>query len=297
MRCGAAVGVDDDLPSGQARVPHRAADDEFPGRVAVDEIAVVDPLRVVQILGQDRLDHLLDQVGLEHRLAVEPVAVLRRDEDALDLDRPLAAVLVALVPDRHLRLAVGPRNGEDVGLAHLREPPREPVREHDRQGHQLVGLVRRVPEHHPLVARSGTVEQVAFAVLMLVRLVDALRDVGRLLVDRDDDAARVRVEAELRTRVTDFANPLADEPRDVDVRLGRDLSRDHDESGRDQRLAGDAPVGVVREDGVEHGIRDLVGHLVGMALGDRLGGEGERATGHARQASQRASTPPSVPGP
>ena len=40
--------------------------------------------------------------------------------------------------------------------------------------------------------------------------------------------------------------------------------------GRDQRLAGDAAVRVVREDGVEDRVRDLVGDLVGMALGDRL---------------------------
>src|SRR3712207_7122069 len=41
-----------------------------------------------------------DQVGLEQRLDVHPVAVLRRDEDALDLDRRLAPVLVDLVPHR-----------------------------------------------------------------------------------------------------------------------------------------------------------------------------------------------------
>ena len=37
-------------------------------------------------------------------------------------------------------------------------------------------------------------------------------------------------------------------------------------------------MGVLGEDGVEHGVADLVGHLVGMALGDALGGEGP--TGH-----------------
>ena len=44
--------------------------------------------------------------------------------------------------------------------------------------------------------------------------------------------------------------------------VGRDLAGDDDEAGRDQRLAGDAPVRVVREDGVEDGVRDLVGDLV-----------------------------------
>ena len=171
--------------------------------------------------------------------------MLRRDEHALDLDRPLAAVLVDLVADRHLRLAVGPQVRQLAGLAHLREPLADLVREHDRERHQLLRLVRRVAEHHPLVARADAVERIVVArvVLHLVRRVDAQRDVRRLLVDRDDDAAGRRVETPLRVRVADLRDPLADELRDVDVRLGRDLARDDDEAGRDQRLAGDAALG------------------------------------------------------
>ena len=186
---------------------------------------------------------MLDQVGLEQRVAVEPVAVLRRDEYPLDFHRPLAAVLVELVADGDLGLAVGPQVREDVRLPHLGEPPRQAMGEHDRQRHQLVGLVRGVAEHHPLVARSLTIQRVAVPVLLLVRMVDALGDVGRLLVDRNDDAAGLGVEAELRARVADLADLAAHELRDVDVRLGGDLAGDDDEPGRDQRLAGDAPWG------------------------------------------------------
>ena len=153
------------------------------------------------------MEDVLDQVGLDQRLGVEPVAVLGRDEDALDLDRALPPVLVDLVAHRHLRLAVRAQVRQHVRLAHLREPLRELVREHDRQRHQLARLVRRVAEHHPLVAGADAVERVVVArvVLDLVGGVDALRDVGRLLVDRDDHAARLGVEAVLRARVADLA--------------------------------------------------------------------------------------------
>ena len=171
--------------------------------------------------------------------------MLRRDEHALDLDRPAVAVLVLLVADRHLRLAVRPQVRQHVRLAHCREPLREPVREHDRQRHQLLGLVRRVAEHHSLVAGADLVERILVAVLHLERRVDALRDVGRLLVERDDHAARVGVEAELRARVADLADALAHEARNVDVGVRRDLAGDDDEAGRDQRLAGDATHRVV----------------------------------------------------
>ena len=133
--------------------------------------------------------------------------MLRRDEHALDLDRPLAAVLVDLVADRHLRLPVGAQVREDVRLAHLRQPLRDLVREHDRQRHQLRASRRRVAEHHPLVAGADPVERVVVAgvVLHLEGGVDALRDVGRLLVERDDHAAGLGVEAVLGARVADRA--------------------------------------------------------------------------------------------
>ena len=91
--------------------------------------------------------------------------------------------------------------------------------------------------------------------------------------------------------VADLGDRLADEPRDVHVGLGRDLAGDDDEAGRDQRLAGDAAVRVVGEDGVEDRVRDLVGDLVRVPLGDRLGREEERARAiAARQATAARRT-------
>ena len=87
------------------------------------------------------------------------------------------------------------------------EPMGEPVREPDRHRHEVVGLVARVAEHHPLVAGALAVEDVlaARARARLERPVDALRDVGRLLVDRHDHAAGVAVEAERLAVVADAA--------------------------------------------------------------------------------------------
>jgi hypothetical protein len=270
--CGAAVGVDDDLPPGQAGVAHRPADHELAGRVDIDEVALLEPPLVVEVVRQDRPENAVDQVGLDQRLGVAAVGVLRRDEDALDLDRDLTAVLVDLVADGHLRLAVGPQVRQLADLPYLREALADLVREHDRQRHQLRCLARRVAEHHPLVAGADPVERVVVrgVVLHLVRGVDALRDIGRLLVDRNHDAAGVRVEAPLRVRVADLGDPVPHEPRDVHVDLGRNLARHDDQPGRDQRLAGNASAFVARQDGVEDRVRDLVGDLVGMPLGDRL---------------------------
>ena len=159
--------------------------------------------------------------------------------------------------------------------AHLGEPLREPVRQPDRQRHQVGRLVAGVAEHHPLVAGALGAQLVlaARAAAQLEGGRHALVDVGRLLVDRDDDAAGLAVEAVLLAVVADLADRLADDARDVDVAGRRDLAGDDDEPGREQRLAGDPAVGVRVEDRVEDGVGDLVGHLVGMTLGHRLRGE------------------------
>src|SRR5213078_1552179 len=80
----------------------------------------------------------------------------------------------------------------------------------------------------------------------------------------------------------DLRDALADELRDVDVDLGRDLAGHDDEAGGDQRLAGHAAVRVAAQHRVEDAVRHLVGNLVRMAFGDRLGREEELSRAHGR---------------
>src|SRR5712691_3096296 len=76
VRSSAAVCVDDDLPAGEPRVAHRPADHELAGRVAEEEVLRLEPPRVVQVFGQNRLEHVSSEVGLEERLDVDSLAVL-----------------------------------------------------------------------------------------------------------------------------------------------------------------------------------------------------------------------------
>ena len=94
--------------------------------------------------------------------------------------RTISGGPAAVVGEGHLGLAVGAKVREDPRLAHLGQALRQPVREPDRQGHEVVGLVARVAEHHPLVAGPLGVEDVlaAHARPHLVGQVDALGDVG-----------------------------------------------------------------------------------------------------------------------
>jgi hypothetical protein len=77
----AAVGVDDDLATGQAAVADRTADHEAPGRIDVVARAPIEPF-----LRQHRLDDLLHD-RLAQLLMVEMSAVLGREHHRLDADR------------------------------------------------------------------------------------------------------------------------------------------------------------------------------------------------------------------
>ena len=164
---------------------------------------------------------------------VGAAAVLRGHDDALDGDRLGHARGIAPVAHRDLGLAVGQQVGHRAVAPHRRQAPRHGVREHQRQRHQLRRLVAGEAEHHPLVARADPVERIAAGRAGLERRVDALRDVGRLLVERHVDRAGLGVEAVVRARVADLAHDAARDLRDVQRRGRGDLAGDQHEAGRD----------------------------------------------------------------
>src|SRR5271154_3378102 len=189
--------------------------------------------------------------------------MLRRDYDRRHFDRTVVDVTYG-----DLALGVGPQKIELAGFAKLGEIFHEPMRHRDRQRHDFRRLVAGEAEHQALVASALFLVQ-AFA------LGDALRDIRRLRLDRGEDGATVAVEADLGAVVADFDRSL---PRDFDVvgtRLAGYLAGQHDEPGLGERLERDARVGVLGQQSVEHGVRDLIAHFVGMALGDRLRSEEE----------------------
>ena len=246
--CGAAVGVDDDLPAGQAAVADRPADHEASGRV--DQ----EPRIRAEHVGRDHgLDDLLYD-GLLDVLVPDLLAVLGRQHDGVDRHRP-----TAFIADRDLGLGIGPKPLEGARLADLRLPFHQPVRAGDRKGHQHVGFVAGIAEHQPLVA-GALVEIQALA------FVDALRDIGRLPVERDPDLAAFMVESELRRIVADLPDHPSRHLRIVHVPVRRDLSRHDHQPGGHQGLAGHPRDGILLKQGIEDCIGNLVGHLVGVAL-------------------------------
>ena len=129
----------------------------------------------------------------------------------------------------------------------------------DRERHQRGGFAAGVAEHQALVA-GALVEVEAFA------FVHALRDVRRLGVDGGEDGTGFVIEADVAVGVADAAHGFLGNFTVIDVGLGGDFAGDDHEASGNQRLARDTSGRVDGQDGVEHGVGNLVGDLVGMAF-------------------------------
>ena len=227
---------------------------------------------------------MLDEVGLDLAHVLDLGGVLRGDDDGRDLDG-----LAFLVAHGDLGLAVGTQIGEGAVVTHGGQALGQAARQVVRHGHEGLGFVRGITEHHALVAGADQVNRVGGgAGLGLEGLVNALGDIGRLLVDEAHNAAGVAVKTELGTVVANAADDAAGDFLYVDVGLGANLAGDDDGAGGHEGLAGAADVlhvgrhavgGDVAlllelyffgEDCVEDGVTDLVSDLIGMTFGHRL---------------------------
>ena len=267
MAAEPTVAVDDDLAAGQTGVALRPTHHEAAGGVDEEEGFLGE-----EVLGQHLLDDFLDAELLDGGM-IHIGGVLGGDHHVGNGHRA-----VVLVHHGDLRLGIGAQpRGELSGLANLGELAAQMVGEHDRRGHELRRLVARVAEHQALV--TGTLLRLLLA---LGRLgVDALGDVGRLLGDVHVHHHLVGVEHVVVIHIADFANGLAGQLHVVELGLGGDLTADHGDVGLHVGFTGDAAELVLRKAGVQNGVGDRVGDLVGMALADGLGREDE-AVAHER---------------
>ena len=229
MSSPSSIGVNDDLASSEAGVSVGSPNDESPRGVQVE-----DGLIVKVLCRDDGLDDVLEEVGAD--LVVGHVGiVLGGDEDGVDSlgEEGSRVGGVALVLDGDLGLSVGPEPRADSVLPNLGELVANLGGEDVGEGHQLGGLVSGIAKHMSLVSSSELLERLG------VHAVDALSDVGRLLLNVDEDLALGSVKADVVRDETDLCAGLADNGLVVNLCLGGDLTEDHDHVGLCASLAGD----------------------------------------------------------
>ena len=264
VRGRTAIGVDDDLAPGQARVTVRPADLEATGGVDV-------VFGLAQQHGRDHVGHHPLHIGVQLGLLLALVITRRMlggDDHGSCSHRQAAFVLQG-----HLAFRIRLQERGRAAVAVSRHALQYLVAVIEGGRHQVGRLVGGIAEHDALVAR---------AFILVGTRVHPLRDVGRLAVQAIDELEILPVETVLL--VADFPDRLAHHTLDLVLGAGgpftvlvdtlaADFACQHHQLGGGQRFAGDARFRVLRQEQVDNGIGNLVRNLVRVAFGNAFGRE------------------------
>ena len=300
-----SVGINDDLTSGKTGISLGSSNDELSRGVDVEVAggAVVDGESGFSGLELDALeggnnDVLVDElVHLFHgggdnffalvlatvvlsglflgTLGLEGLGVLGGDNNGVDLDGCDRSIGVLLVLDGDLGLSIGSQPPEASVLADIRQFLSELGGHHVGEGHELLGFVTGVTKHDTLI--TGTDIEVGLS------NVDTSGDIGRLLVDADQNLAGVARETlggdgakiVFEAVESDFTDLFTNDGVVIDLSGGGDFSKDHNHVVLGGGFAGDLGERIGLQAGIEDGIGNLIGELVGVTLVDGFGREKE----------------------
>ena len=253
MASHAAVSIDDDFSSGKPAIALRPTDDEASGRIDMKDRVLIQIFRRNDCFN-DAIDNRLSQFAV-----FDVGAVLCRDDDVFYFYRLAVAIF-----DGDLGFAVRSEEISFATFAHFGEVVNQAVRHLDGKWHQLWRLVTGIAEHHALIAGALLFVQ-AFA------FSDALRNIGRLLLDRRKDRASVAVESHGGIGIADVANHFS---HDIDVAhfdLTGDFAGNDNHAGLGETFTGNAAVRIARQMRIENRIGYLVTELVRVTFRNRFG--------------------------
>ena len=259
MTCVSTVGVNDDLTTGKTRVTCRTAYNKTTGGVDINLGCIIH-----HTLGNDRKNNFALDI-LADLLGGYLIAMLRRNNNGINTN----GIAVLVVFNGDLSLAVGTQIFECAVLAHLGQAERQLVRKRNGKRHQLGSLVASVTKHQALVAGTD-VELVALTVLGFKRLINTHCNVGRLLVQRDNNRTAIAVKTVFCAVVTDFANGVAYDSLHVNVSASGNLTHYANKTGGAKGFASYARHRVLTQHFVKDGIRNLITDFIGMSLGNRF---------------------------
>lgn len=155
--------------------------------------------------------------------------MLHRYDDGINTKRDHGTTLV-LVLNGDLRLGVRSDPGKLSGTTSKSHCCIELVGKDNRQRHVLLRLIGSIAEHDTLVTSTMIFQRT---------VVKTLGDIGRLLLDGNENVARFVIKAFLRVIIADFLDGVSDDFLVVQLGLGGDLTKDHDHTSLCGGLASD----------------------------------------------------------
>ena len=262
----AAVGVDDDFPSGETGVALGTADHEASGRVDEKFRRGVE-----EILRDNLADHVGDEEAPD--LVIFYIfRVLGRDDDVRHADGP-----TVLIKNGNLAFCIRAQPLDLAAFADAGEFASEAVGEHDRCRHEFGSLIAGVAEHESLIARALFLGSFAGGGFGVHTLRDVRALAGQVVIDKDTVGMKDVVVID----VSDFADRCPDDLADIEGGIQRgafqarhgDFATHDDHVAFDKSFAGDPARAVEGQAGVEDRVGNGVANFVGMAFANGFGGK------------------------
>ena len=243
-----AIGIHDDLAAGEAAIALRAADHKTTGRIH-EEVDVA----LEELLWDDRFDDVLNHRLAEGRFA-DIGRMLGRHHHGMDGVRTPVDVA-----NGDLTLGVGAQPSQLAVVTKTRLTFYETMGEINRHRHQGRRFIAGITEHQALITSS-------LAKIIVKGLVDALGNIRRLLVVGHQNGAALVVDAVFGVGIADLLQYISRHLDVINACVGGDLPSQHDETGITEGLSRDSGVLILSEEGIQNGIGDLIGNLIGMAF-------------------------------
>ena len=240
----------------------RSADDETSGRIDEDLGVVINHGRI-----NNRVDNVLADI-LVDLLLRNLFVMLCRNDDRLEADR----LVVLVILNGNLGLAVCAEIRQSAVLADFSEFSGKLVSEVDGIRHVLRGLIRRIAEHHALVAGADRFDLLVGHLILscLKRFVDAHRDIRGLLIQCYKYCAGISVKTLAGVVVSDLADGIADNLLIINNRLGCDLAGYQNKTGAGCCLTCYPAHRILCHAGIKDGIGNCIADFVGMSFRDGL---------------------------
>ena len=262
MTCISAIGIYNNLPSGQAAVSLRSAN--YKTSSGVDEEF---GFLIYHICRQHLIENVFFHICV-NLLLCNALIVLGGKNHCIQADR--VSFLVVLY--RNLGLSIRTKIRQGSVFAHLGQLTNQLVSQSDRIRHILLRLIGSIAEHHTLVACTNSIQlAVVHRIFSCFQsLIYTHGNIAGLLVQSNQNAAGITVKTVFCTVVTDFTNGLTNDRLNIYICIGRNLSHNHNQTGSGAGFACNAAHGVLFHQRIQNGIGNGITHFIRMSLSYRF---------------------------
>ena len=180
---------------------------------------------------------------------------------------------VLIISDSDLRLSVRTEIRESTVLAYLGKAATQLVSKSNRQRHELRSFIGCITKHHALISCADVVTflgSMLFSVTSLQSFIYTDSNIGRLLIDGNENSTGLVVEAIVCIGVANLFNSLTNDVGNIHIAFGRNFTYYMNLSGGNESLTGNTTSRILSQNRIENAVGNLISHLIRMTFCYRL---------------------------